>query len=115
MNFRRFLLSWTPILLLVGLKVWIKRPALDLALAGSIFSSFLVWLGFQTSGKVIFLSALDGFLTVGAGIGSLSSPFKIAIATPMCGAQGLEGEILRKTVPLRKRVSLLTGLTLFLF
>jgi lactate permease len=60
-------------------------------------------------------SLLASAMTVGASIGSISSPFKIAIAAPMCGAQGLEGEILRKTIPLGIGISLLTGLTLFLF
>jgi len=49
-------------------------------------------------------------LTVGASVGSVSSPFKIAIATPLCGAQGKEGEILRKTIPLGLAVSLGVGL-----
>jgi lactate permease len=53
-------------------------------------------------------------MTVGASIGSISSPFKIAIATPLCGAEGREGEILRETIPLGLAVSLGIGLfTLF--
>ena len=36
---------------------------------------------------------------VGASIGSISSPFKIAIATPMCGAIGQEGAIIRGPFP----------------
>lgn len=53
-------------------------------------------------------------LTVGASVGSISSPFKIAIATPMCGALGQEGEILRRTIPLGLAVSGLLGLLLWL-
>lgn len=53
---------------------------------------------------------LAGALTVGASIGSISSPFKIAIATPLCGAEGREGEILRRTIPLGIAVSLVIGL-----
>lgn len=53
-------------------------------------------------------------LTVGASVGSISSPFKIAIATPMCGALGQEGEILRRTIPLGLAASLLIGLVLWL-
>lgn len=51
-------------------------------------------------------------LTVGASIGSISSPFKIAIATPMCGAMGQEGWILRLTIPLGVLASLLLGVVL---
>jgi len=52
-------------------------------------------------------------LAVGASIGSISSPFKIAIATPMCGALGQEGAILRWTIPLGIAASLLIGLILW--
>lgn len=48
-------------------------------------------------------------LTVGSAIGSISSPFKIAIATPMCGAEGQEGAILRLTIPLGISASLVLG------
>jgi lactate permease len=48
-------------------------------------------------------------LTVGSSLGSMSSPFKIAIATPMCGALGQEGAILRRTIPLGAAASLLIG------
>ncbi|PIU32764.1 MAG: hypothetical protein COT06_00990 [Syntrophobacteraceae bacterium CG07_land_8_20_14_0_80_61_8] len=53
---------------------------------------------------------LAGALAVGASIGSVSSPFKIAIATPLCGAEGREGEILRRTIPLGLAAALLVGL-----
>jgi lactate permease len=49
-------------------------------------------------------------MTVGASIGSVSSPFKIALAAPLCGATGREGEILRATIPFGLAVSFVTGL-----
>jgi lactate permease len=52
-------------------------------------------------------------LAVGASIGSISSPFKIAIAAPMCGAMGRESGILRLTIPLGVAASMLVGLILF--
>ncbi|MFU8855858.1 MAG: L-lactate permease [Deferrisomatales bacterium] len=55
--------------------------------------------------------SLAAALAIGASIGSVSSPFKIAIATPLCGAVGQEGAILRKTVPLGLGVSLALGLS----
>jgi lactate permease len=59
-------------------------------------------------------SLLASALTVGASIGSVSSPFKIALAAPLCGAEGREGEILAKTIPLGLAVSFATGVfTLF--
>lgn len=54
-------------------------------------------------------------LTVGASLGSISSPFKIAIAAPMCGALGQEGRILRRTIPLGLAASFLIGLILWAF
>jgi len=54
-------------------------------------------------------------LAVGASLGSISSPFKIALATPMCNAVGLEGAILRLTIPLGIASSLLIGLLLWGF
>ena len=54
--------------------------------------------------------SLAAALAVGASVGSVSSPFKIAIATPLCDAVGQEGAILRKTVPLGLAVSLAVGL-----
>ncbi len=49
-------------------------------------------------------------LTVGASIGSISSPFKIALASPLCNAVGREGEILRRSIPIGIAVSFLVGL-----
>lgn len=54
-------------------------------------------------------------LAVGSGIGSISSPFKVAIATPLCDGIGKEPEILRKTIPAGVGVSLILGLILFLY
>ncbi len=54
-------------------------------------------------------------LAVGSSIGSISSPFKIALAAPMCGAAGQEGSILRRTIPLGLAASLLIGLILWVF
>jgi lactate permease len=51
-------------------------------------------------------------LSVGAAVGSISSPFKIAIAAPMCRAVGQEGDILRLTIPLGLAASLMLGLVL---
>ncbi len=65
---------------------------------------------------LLHLSAvwLAAGLTVGASLGSISSPFKIAIAAPMCGALGQEGRILRLTIPLGLAASLVLGLILWL-
>jgi lactate permease len=52
-------------------------------------------------------------LAVGASLGSISSPFKIAIATPMCGAAGQEGAILLWTIPLGIAASLVLGIILW--
>jgi lactate permease len=56
---------------------------------------------------------LNAGLVVGASLGSISSPFKIALAAPMCGALGLEGKILRRTIPLGLAASLLIGLIIW--
>ena len=53
-------------------------------------------------------------LAVGSSVGSISSPFKVALATPMCGAIGKEGDILRWTIPLGLLSSLLVGVVLWL-
>jgi lactate permease len=57
---------------------------------------------------------LSAGLAVGASLGSISSPFKIAIAAPMCGALGKEGQILRWTIPIGVVSSFLVGLVLLL-
>ena len=56
---------------------------------------------------------LAAALAVGSSIGSISSPFKIALSTPMVDAIGKEGEILRWTIPLGIVASLLVGLALY--
>jgi lactate permease len=68
----------------------------------------------QTAGLMgISATWLASGLAVGASLGSISSPFKIAIATPMCGALGQEGAILRLTIPLGVAASLLIGVVLW--
>ncbi len=57
---------------------------------------------------------LSAGLAVGASVGSVSSPFKIALATPMCDAVGKEGTILRITIPLGIVASLLIGVILWM-
>jgi lactate permease len=93
-----------------------------------VFAPFLGWIGtFLTGygmasvmlfGKLqlqaaqilgISPSLLASALTVGASIGSVSSPFKIALAAPLCGAEGREGDILARTIPLGLAVSFATG------
>jgi len=56
---------------------------------------------------------LSAGLAIGASLGSISSPFKIAIATPMCGAVGKEGDILRWTIPIGVVSSVGIGIILF--
>lgn len=58
---------------------------------------------------------LAGGLAVGTAIGSISSPFKIALATPMVGAAGKEGQILRITIPLGIGISFVVGLVVWMF
>ena len=48
-------------------------------------------------------------LAVGASVGGISSPFKVAFAASMCGAAGKEGEILRKTIPMGIAACILLG------
>jgi len=55
-------------------------------------------------------SLLSSSLTVGASIGSISSPFKIALAAPLCNAVGKERIILKKTIPLGIFISFLIGI-----
>ncbi len=54
-------------------------------------------------------------LAVGAGVGSISSPFKVAIATPLCNGIGKEPLVLRKTIPAGVGVSILLGVILLLY
>lgn len=57
---------------------------------------------------------LASALAVGSSIGSISSPFKVALATPMVGAVGQEGRILRITIPLGVGISLVVGIFVWL-
>ena len=59
-------------------------------------------------------SYLASSLTVGASIGSISSPFKIALAAPLCNCVGKERNVLKKTIPIGIIISFAVGLfTLF--
>ncbi|UCG38575.1 MAG: L-lactate permease [bacterium] len=53
-------------------------------------------------------------LAVGASVGGISSPFKVAFAASMCGAVGREGEIMRKTIPIGIAACLILGLVMVL-
>jgi lactate permease len=53
---------------------------------------------------------LSSAMMVGSGIGSVSSPFKVAMAASLVGAVGKEGEILKRTIPLGIAISLVAGL-----
>jgi lactate permease len=57
---------------------------------------------------------LAGALAVGSAVGSISSPFKIALATVMVGAAGREGSVLRLTIPLGAGACLLVGVVVWL-
>ena len=57
---------------------------------------------------------LAAALAVETAIGSISSPFKIALATSMVGAVGSEGKILRVTIPLGIGVSLIVSVFVWL-
>jgi len=59
--------------------------------------------------------ALAAALAVGSSIGSISSPFKVALATSMVAAVGREGQILRTTIPLGIAVSFAIGAVVWLF
>jgi lactate permease len=53
---------------------------------------------------------LASAMMVGSGIGSISSPFKVAMSTSLVDAVGKEGDILRKTIPIGVAISLITGI-----
>ena len=63
MNFLDFLISWTPLFLIVILAVGLKWSALRLSLAGLFYTSLLSSLWFKTSIQVVGISALDGVFT----------------------------------------------------
>ncbi len=52
-------------------------------------------------------------LAVGASIGSISSPFKVAFAASLSDAAGMEGDILRSTIPMGVAVCLALGVVLY--
>jgi lactate permease len=114
---------------------WVLSHGLETTTGGVyvLFVPFLGWVGtfltgYGTASLMLFgqlqvqaagllkVSAvwLSAGLAVGASIGSISSPFKIAIAAPMCGALGKEGQILRWTIPIGVGASFLVGLVLLL-
>ncbi|MEX1298642.1 MAG: L-lactate permease [Desulfotignum sp.] len=59
-------------------------------------------------------SWLAGALAVGCSLGSISSPFKVALATAMVGAVGREGAVLRYTIPLGIAACLLVGMVVWM-
>ncbi|MGD9167793.1 MAG: L-lactate permease, partial [Syntrophobacterales bacterium] len=59
-------------------------------------------------------SLLASGMAVGSAVGSISSPLKIALAASMCGAEGREGWILARTIPLGIGAALVLGLVLLL-
>lgn len=63
MNMGLFLLSWSPVVLLAVLAVFLRRSALELSLYGFLFSLLLAIGFFKTSFAVALLSAVDGVLT----------------------------------------------------
>ena len=86
-------------------------------LTGYGIASIMLFAKLQLSTAAILgisKSFLASSLTVGASIGSISSPFKIALATPLCNAIGKEAQILRKTIPAGIIISILVGIYTFL-
>jgi lactate permease len=59
-------------------------------------------------------SLLASGMAVGSAVGSISSPLKIALAASMCGAEGREGWILTRTIPLGIGVALVLGVVLLI-
>lgn len=102
-----------------------------LALSGSyypLFAPLLGWVGTFLTGYGVAAVGLFGFLqveaaarlglspallvaavAVGSGVGGVSSPLKLAMAAPLVGASGREGDMLRYTIPLGLGASLLVG------
>ena len=58
-----FFMGWTPILLLIILAVGFRRTALELSIAGTIFTFLLAVSYLHTPFSVVCLSAIDGVLT----------------------------------------------------
>ena len=59
-------------------------------------------------------SLLASGMAVGSAMGSISSPLKIALAASMCGAEGREGWILARTIPLGIGAALALGFVLLI-
>jgi lactate permease len=109
MGLKSYTGSWYP--LFVPLLGWVGT-----FLTGYGVASLMLFGGLQVhTAALLGVSAvwLAAGLTVGSAIGSISSPFKIAIAAPMCGALGQEGEILRRTIPLGLAASFFLGVILW--
>jgi lactate permease len=102
--------SWYPVF--VPLLGWVGTFLTGYGVASlMLFGELQVRAAELLGASAIWLAA---GLAVGASLGSISSPFKIAIAAPMCGAVGREGEILRLTIPLGIAASLVIGAILWL-
>lgn len=109
MGLKSYTGSWYP--LFVPLLGWVGT-----FLTGYGVASLMLFGGLQVHAAALLgVSAvwLAAGLTVGSAVGSISSPFKIALAAPMCGALGQEGEILRRTIPLGLAASFFLGMILW--
>ncbi|HEY9072536.1 MAG TPA: L-lactate permease [Desulfobaccales bacterium] len=103
--------SWYPIF--VPLLGWVGTFLTGYGVASlMLFGELQVHAAGLLKVSAVYLAA---GLTVGASLGSISSPFKIALAAPLCGALGQEGRILRGTIPLGLAASLLIGWILWLW
>jgi lactate permease len=111
MGLKSYTGSWYP--LFVPLLGWVGT-----FLTGYGVASLMLFGGLQVHAAALLGASpvwLAAGLTVGSAVGSISSPFKIALAAPMCGALRQEGEILRRTIPLGLAASFLLGLILWAF
>jgi lactate permease len=109
MGLKTYTGSWYP--LFVPLLGWVGTFLTGYGVASlMLFGDLQVQAAGLLHVSAVYLAA---GLTVGASLGSISSPFKVAIATPMCGALGQEGRILRYTIPLGLAASMLIGVILW--
>jgi len=109
MGLKSYTGSWYP--LFVPLLGWVGTFLTGYGVASlMLFGELQVHAAALLGVSAVWLAA---GLAVGSAIGSISSPFKIAIAAPMCGALDQEGEILRRTIPLGLAASFLLGLILW--
>ncbi len=109
MGLKSYTGSWYP--LFVPLLGWVGT-----FLTGYGVASLMLFGGLQVHAAALLGVSpvwLAAGLTVGSAVGSISSPFKIALAAPMCGALGQEGEILRHTIPLGLAASFFLGVILW--